>query len=263
MFSKISGFLSSLTDGTFVRFKDRQKAAETLYTIIKDQLKDIQKEEILVLGIPRGGIIMASTIAKKIACSFDSIVPSRIVAPHNQELTIGAVMNDNKTAYINANIVERLKIDKDYLNQEMVKKTNVINEKIKKYLGGYDRMGSSAKENTIGLEEQNQIKNSQYLFKHKEKYKIIILIDEGVYSGATMIVAAKWILENLLPSKVIVCATVIPKEIVSLIKNETGRNVIVESILTPPVNKFKTVGRSYQDFMPVDDEKVIEVLRQR
>ena len=252
-----------MTDGTFVRFKDREKVAGNIYSIIKDHIKGIDKKEILVLGIPRGGIVMASNIANKIGCSFDFVVPSRMVAPNNQELTVGAIMNDRKTTYINTKMVEELKIDKDYLNQEMVKKVNEINEKIKKFLGDNKDIRPSDKESIIRLEETNQIENNQYLLKYKEKYKIIILVDDGVYTGATMIVSAKWILDNLLPSKVIVCATVIPKEVGSLIKNETGRKVFVESIMTPSVSKFKNVGRTYYGFMPVDDDQVIKVLNQR
>jgi hypothetical protein len=56
LFFKISNIVLSLTDGTFLKFKDRQKAAETIYTIIKEHLKNVEKNEILVLGTPRGGI---------------------------------------------------------------------------------------------------------------------------------------------------------------------------------------------------------------
>lgn len=265
MFSKITGFVSSLTDGTFVRFKNREKAAVTLYSIIKEHLKNTNKKKVLVLGIPRGGIIMVHTIAHRVGCKFDFIIPSRLVAPHNQELTIGAIMNDHKTAHLNSILIETLKIEKDYLNQERENKIVEINERIKKYLELEDQeiaINDTANDTANGVSDL--IINNQYLFKYKDNCQMIILVDEGIYSGASMIVAVRWIIENLRPSKIIVGATVTPKEIISLIKNETNKDVvIVEAIMTPPISKFKTVGRSYQDFMPVDDQKVIEILRSR
>ncbi|MBA2268812.1 MAG: hypothetical protein H0W19_10845, partial [Nitrosopumilus sp.] len=58
-------------------------------------------------------------------------------------------------------------------------------------------------------------------------------------------------------------ATVIPNEIIPLIKKDTARNVDVVSLISPSIDRFKTVGVSYQNYMPVQDETLIEILRRR
>jgi predicted phosphoribosyltransferase len=72
--SKISKFLSSVKDAPFLRFKDREKAASTLGALLKDAVKGIEPNDICVIGIPRGGVITADVIAKKIKCSLHNKV---------------------------------------------------------------------------------------------------------------------------------------------------------------------------------------------
>ncbi|MBD0360783.1 MAG: hypothetical protein ICV56_08755, partial [Nitrososphaeraceae archaeon] len=82
-----------------VQLKDRANAANILGEALKDVIKKEQerKDHSIVLGIPRGGVIIADIIAKKLSCEFDIIIPRKLHAPHNEELAIGAVMEDGTT----------------------------------------------------------------------------------------------------------------------------------------------------------------------
>jgi len=256
--------MSSLKDGTFVRFKNRETAAVTLASVIRRRVKNIEdrKRDILVLGIPRGGIIMASIVANKLDCNFDFIAPGRLVAPNDYELTIGATMKDPKTTYLISSVIEKLDIDEDYIIQEKDKRIKEINEKTKRYLvTHYEKIIPD--DSQIESIQASQEENDNHLLKYVGKYNIVILVDDGVFSGASVIVAARWIITNLKPKKLIVGATVIPNEIISLIKKDTAKNVDVVSLISPSMDRFKTVGVSYQNYLPVRDETLIEILRSR
>jgi putative phosphoribosyl transferase len=84
-----------------LRLKDRDNAANILGEALKDVIKKEQeRKDSIVLGIPRGGVIVGDIIARKLACEFDIIIPRKLRAPHSGEIAIGAVMEDG-TTYLN------------------------------------------------------------------------------------------------------------------------------------------------------------------
>jgi predicted phosphoribosyltransferase len=91
--------------------------------------------------------------------------------------------------------------------------------------------------------------------------KTAILTDDGAATGATLIAAARWLKNKNYSSKQIIIATpVAPKDIVSSLKKESDHVVI---ILTPSNSSFRSVGQYYQEFNPVTDEQVIEIMKAR
>jgi len=102
-----------------LRLKDRVNAGnilgEALKAIIKN--KQARKENTIVLGIPRGGVVVADIVAKKLSCRFDIVIPRKLRAPHNEEVAIGAVTEDG-TTYLNAEIVKVLEVSEEYIEEE-------------------------------------------------------------------------------------------------------------------------------------------------
>ena len=82
----------------------------------------------------------------------------------------------------------------------------------------------------------------------------------GLASGVTFIVAARWIRKIFSPRRLILGATVAPKEIAELLRSEADH---VEVISKPTSSNFSHVGQFYKDFNPVTDEQVIEILHKR
>ena len=129
---------NSIKDKFQLRFKNRVFAANILAGAIQDRLKeektDVNKNNLLVLGIPRGGVIVADIIASKIGrCDFDIIIPRKLTIPHNNELAIGAIMEDG-TTYLNDDLVRDLEINQEYIGRE---KENQISEiRRRKFLYG-------------------------------------------------------------------------------------------------------------------------------
>jgi putative phosphoribosyl transferase len=87
--------------------------------------------------------------------------------------------------------------------------------------------------------------------------RIVILVDDGAATGATVIAAARWIkLKN--PQKLIIAIPVTSKDTVELLKR--GCDLVVTGT-TPSVSTFKSVGQYYQEFKPVEDEQVVEICK--
>ena len=217
------------------RFQLKVKNRETAANILAEALKDIINENerrtnSVVLGIPRGGVIMAYIIYKKIgAASFNIVIPRRLCAPFNRELGIGAIMKDG-TVYLNHHVIDALRIDSKYVEKEMALQKNEINRREALY----------------------RIGDKNYTISNRS----IILVDDGAATGATLMATLKSIKEQN-PKKIIIAVTVAPKETVELLKQEVDH---VEVIMSPPVSTFKAVERYYHSFRPVRDKDVIQIM---
>jgi putative phosphoribosyl transferase len=227
----MSDILSSIKDGSILKFKDREKAALTLGSVLKDTLKTISRDDIAVLGIPRGGVIMARIICQKIgAKSFDIVIPRKLTAPHNPELGIGAIMIDG-TLYLNDYVVTALKITEEYLEKEK------------------------------GIQKE-EIERRESLYRpnfrpYEVKDKIIILTDDGAATGATLVAASRWIRKQS-PKRLIIAVPVVPKETLELLKRESDD---VEAVIVPTTSNFRSVGQFYEDFSSVTDGEVIKIMK--
>ena len=85
-------------------------------------------------------------------------------------------------------------------------------------------------------------------------------MDDGAASGATVIAAARSIRKSLRSSsKLIIALPVAPKETVELLRREADHVEVV----TAPSSFFNSVGQYYQNFEPISDERVIEIMRRR
>jgi putative phosphoribosyl transferase len=229
----------SISSKFHLRLKDRANAANILAAALLDKIKKDERHDTIVLGIPRGGVVVADIIANKLSCRFDIVIPRKLRAPHNEEVAIGAVMGDG-ALYLNEEIVRTLEVSKKYIEQEKVIQIKEIGRRTMIYRSSRDY-------------ELNDKKN-------------IVLVDDGAATGATVIAAAKWIRRNsdnnALMQRLIVAIPVAPKDTLKLIKKE-GQADHVEVITTPSASNFKSVGQYYQSFEPVSDEKVIWIMKNR
>ena len=231
-FSKFTDILSSISDGSIIKFKSRETAGKSLSYLLKRNFRKNQNEnKFIVVCIPRGGLIVGDVIARNFGFRLDIILPKRLLSPWNKELTIGSVMKDG-TYYLDNFIVNSLKISNDYLEKEK-------NIKIREI-------------------EQREILYGKQIDGNKIKSKNIILVDDGAATGSTLIVASKWI-KTFQPDHLTIATPVCPKEILKLLKNEVND---IKSIINPLSNNFTTVSKLYRDFSPVDDEQVIKILTQ-
>ncbi len=147
------------------RFKDRFTAAGILGESLKDKITTEERRSAIVLGLPRGGVITADVIARKLSCRFDIIIPRKLTDPDNKEHAIGAIMEDG-AIYIDQEAINHLQISPEYLEQEKIHQIAEIRRRNSVFHGGVGR--------------ENDLND-----------KVVILVDDGAATGATVIVAAR------------------------------------------------------------------------
>jgi predicted phosphoribosyltransferase len=211
------------------RFKDRTFAANILAAALEDFLgKEIRKESkndnLLVLGIPRGGVIVADIVATKLkAANFDIVIPRKLRIPNNEEAAFGAIMGDG-TVYVNDRIIKDLDISEEHIEIEKNFQLQEIERRSVLYRNRKEEL------------QQQQLKNKI------NDNTVTVLVDDGAASGATVIAAARSIRNTFNPKKLIIGLPVAPKETVELLRRESDHVEVV----TAPSLSFSSVGQYYQ-----------------
>ncbi|HJU35462.1 MAG TPA: phosphoribosyltransferase family protein, partial [Nitrososphaera sp.] len=205
----------------------RHAAGEILASILSRY--KIDGKSLIVIGIARGGVIVAAPIAKKLHSELDVIAPRKLRSPHNSEDAIGAIMHDGSLYLSIAALESEKDISSKYIDMEQ-------------------------------LEQKREACRRLCVYRpHLEEYVIkdrnVILVDDGIATGATMIAAARWI-RNKEPERLIIAAPVAPKPVVERLKNEADR---IETIKNP--SEFIVVEQFYERFAPVSDDQIIEIVR--
>ena len=218
------------------KFHDRKEAglllADKLKLYIKNAFSsEAKKESFIVMAIPRGGVILGDIVASELNVDLDIIICKKIGAENNPELAIGAVMADG-SYIINEDIVNRINISLGYISKQVELQKNEIERRLMEFRG-----------------------NKEY--HNKLKDKTIILIDDGIATGATILAAVKWLKEKHFSKKLIVAVPVAPLESSILDKlNQIADKVIV--IFSP--YDFAAVGQFYEHFDQVSDKEVKEIM---
>ena len=229
-------------------FEDRKDAAEQLAKRLEEELsqRDVaiattaQKEErqqkydsnnIIILAIPRGGVVIGDIIASILNARLDIIVSRKIGAPDNPELAIGAVMPDG-TYFLNEDIVNMLNVPHSYI----VEQANIQKKEIERRLISF--RGSKEYDNNF-------------------EGKIVILVDDGIATGATILSAAQWLKTKQNCCKMLIVAVpVAPLDIIYKIKEVSDKVIVLYS---PEI--FGSVGRFYENFEQVSDDEVREIMK--
>ncbi|WP_096260038.1 phosphoribosyltransferase [Lebetimonas natsushimae] len=210
-------------------FKDRTEAGK----LLAKELKKLQDKGLItdpvIVALPRGGIPVAAEIAKELNAPLDILFVKKIPAPGNDEFAIGSV-SENGLVFVNKDIVERLGISESYIQQKAMEKIQEIARLREKY------------------------KIEPKLLEGKD----VILVDDGVATGASMYLAAQSIVREY-PKSVIIAVPVAPKdaEVENMLKSVSHKLIVLEQ---PEL--FMSVGRWYEDFHQLSDEEVINILSQ-
>jgi predicted phosphoribosyltransferase len=181
-----------------------------------------QNSNTVILAIPRGGIPIGYEIAKKLNLPLDIILSKKIPHPLNKEFAIGAVSLDSMI------IDEYLNIPNHYINDEIIRLRELLQEKYKLY--------------------RNNRKSLDI------KGKNVIIVDDGIATGNTLLASID-MLRKKNPERIIVAVPVIPYDRVKIFQQKTDEFVY---LIAP--NNFRAVGQFYEQFNQVDDEEVIQIL---
>ena len=199
-------------------FRDRTEAGGRLAT----EVADADLGSVAVLGVPRGGVIVAVPVARAVGGVLDVVVPRKLGAPGNPELGVGAVAPN--VTVIDEALVRRLGIGTEYLRLEAARQSLEIERRVRAYRG--DRPPVSLAGATA------------------------VIVDDGVATGVTAIAAARSV-RRAGAGSVVFAAPVAPVATAAKLADEADRVIILE---TP--RSFLAVGEWYGRFDQVSDEEV-------
>ncbi len=206
-------------------FKDRREAGR----LLAQQLSGYRGQKAVVLGIPRGGIIVAQELARALEAETDIVLAHKLRTPGHAELAMGSVAEDGKL-FLNEEVVGELGVGEAYIQQERA-------------------------------QQMAEIRRRTELFRHsRPKVSLtgrkVIVTDDGVATGATT-QAALWAVRLEKPEKLIAALPVGPEDTIMRLAEDVDEMICLR---TPPL--FVAVGQFYVRFEPVEDEEVLEILKE-
>jgi predicted phosphoribosyltransferase len=205
-------------------FRDREEAGKVLATALTGRF---ERERVVVLAIPRGGVVVAVPVARALGAPLDVVIPHKLGAPGNPELAIGAIAPGVRV--LDDRLIRALDVPSAYVQQEVEVQEAEIGRRTRLYRE--DREAPTLEGATV------------------------IVVDDGVATGATAIAALRWA-RGQGAARVVFAAPVGPSATVRLLDRECDDVVLVE---TP--RAFSAVGEWYRRFDQVTDEEVVAALR--
>ena len=201
--------------------QNRNEAGQQLAEKIS---KTITDSNLIVLAIPRGGVVVGNEIAKRLGCLLDIVISKKITPPDFPEYGIGAITHEG-TIYEGPDWKNFC--DVPNFEKELNKKKLEVKRRVEQYRG----------------DDKYQLDN-----------KIIILVDDGIATGSTIFALLKW-LSKINVQKIILAVPVIPARVYEEFRQLVDKIYALEI----PV-EFSAVGQFYRDFEQVTDQEVVEIL---
>lgn len=205
-------------------FKNRNDAGIQLSLKLKNYR---DRKDVLVLALPRGGVVTGYEIARYLNLPLDVLIVRKIGFPGQPELGIGAV-SETGIVVFNEIILNSYNVPQEYIEKEISRQKEEISRRIKIYRQG---------------KELPQLEG-----------KVIILVDDGIATGATMKAAIATLKKEKL-KKLVIALPVAPPEVAKEMKEMADEFIC----LATPAG-FTAVGAYYEDFTQVSDEEVQELL---
>lgn len=167
---------------------------------------------------------MGYYIAKELKLPLDILLTKKIGHPGNPELAVGSVSMEGRV------VDSRFAISEDYIESQTVKIRAMLKERYKKFMGNRD---------SVDLKD-----------------KVVIIVDDGIATGNTMLVAID-LVRHQSPKKVIIATPVASAEAVRKLERKADEVVCLHA-----PEDFMAVGQFYHDFSQVEDEEVMHFLNE-
>lgn len=183
-------------------------------------------DRVVVLGIPRGGVVVAAPVAEALHAPLDVVVPRKLGAPGNPELAIGAVAPGVRV--LDERFLRTLGVPERYVEEEIARQEEEIRRRTQRYRSGGAAVAVAG--------------------------ATAVIVDDGVATGATAVAALRWARAQG-AARVVFAAPVGPRATIRKLAREADEVVVIDT----PVS-FLAVGEWYGSFDQVTDDEVIRIL---
>lgn len=207
-------------------FSNRAEAGQQLAAKLSDYA---QRPDVLVLALPRGGVPVAFEVAQALDAPLDVFLVRKLGVPGREELAMGAIASGGVRV----------------LNDEVVRGLGIPEEIIA----------------TVAAQEQQELQRRERLYRDDRPApavagRIVILVDDGLATGSTMLAAVQAVREKG-PARIVVAVPAAP------VSTCRGLEAVVDDVVcaTTP-SPFLAVGQSYWDFRQTTDDEVRDLLRE-
>jgi putative phosphoribosyl transferase len=206
-------------------FRDRREAGERLAERLAE-LPSLRSAPTLVLGIPRGGVLVAEVVAARLRSPLDVVIPRKLGAPGNPELAVGAVAPGVRV--VDERIVRAIGVSAEHIEREAGRQEREIVRRERRYRAGLPTVEVSG--------------------------RAAIIVDDGVATGSTALAALRWATAQD-AARVVLAVPVAPMLTGRRLALDADDVVILE---TPDV--FHAVGQFYRRFGQIEDAEVLRAL---
>lgn len=207
-------------------YRDRREAGRALASLLDPYAG---KRDVLVLGLPRGGVPVAFEVAQALGVPLDVLVVRKLGVPGHEELAMGAIASGG------IRVLNRSVIDALQLRESVIQR--------------------------VAAEEHRELVRREHLYRGARPFpdvggQTVILVDDGLATGSTMR-AAVAALRRMGPSRIVVAVPTAPVETCSEFRREAD-----ECVCADLPEWFCSVGQSYEDFPQTSDAEVRSLLDQ-
>jgi predicted phosphoribosyltransferase len=185
------------------------------------------RDDVVVLGLPRGGVPVAAEVARALAAPLDVFLVRKLGLPGHEELAMGAIASGG-VRVVNDEVVGALQVPVEMLDRAAARESGERERRERAYRGDLPAQDFTG--------------------------KVVVLVDDGLATGSTMRAAVR-ALRGLDPERIVVAVPVAAPPTCEQLRTEADEVVCV---LTP--DPFRAVGVWYDDFAQTDDDEVRALL---
>lgn len=208
-------------------FKNRHDAGQRLAEALA---RYANNKEVIVLGLPRGGVAVAYEISKTLNVALDILLVRKLGVPGQEELAMGAIASRDVRVF-NNDIIQALQISSEEIND-------------------------------VIAQEKQELKRRDELYRRGQEFPdlkglIVLLVDDGIATGATMRAAIS-ALKVLQPKKIVVAVPVAARSTCDELEK-----MVNEVVCLGMPEPLYGIGMWYAEFPQLSDEEVIQFLNER
>ena len=205
-------------------FRNRSEAGRRL---AEELMSSVQDSEALVLALPRGGVPVGFEVARALRAELDTFLVRKLGLPGQEELAIGAIASGG-VRVLNEGLVQELQLSRNLIDRITNREANELKRREEFY-----RQGRSA---------------------HPIYDRTIVLVDDGLATGATMKAASRAVRLQR-PKRIIVAVPLAAAETCDALRSDADE---VVCLYTP--EPFRAVGIWYEDFSQTSEEELQHLL---